>query len=146
MLARLDPFSVGDTAYREYLARRASREPGLPAIKFVRVDEQSKRYEKTILAEMQPLVGKPSSVDAVGERITDLYGLGNFETLDFTLAGAGEGGAEDTGLEIHARRKSWGPNYVRFGLNLEDNFQGNSRYNAAARFILTDSTLLARNW
>jgi len=143
MLARLDPLSVGDAAYHEYLARRASREPGLPAIKFVRVDEQSKRYEKTILAEMQPLVGKSLSVDAVGERITDLYGLGNFETLDFTLAGARPGSAEqgspeDTGLEVHARRKSWGPNYVRFGLNLEDNFQGSSRYNAAARFILTE--------
>ncbi|HEY2779888.1 MAG TPA: patatin-like phospholipase family protein [Steroidobacteraceae bacterium] len=138
MLARLDPLRVSDTAYHEYLARRASREPGLPEIKFVRVDGESKRYETTIMAEMQPLVGKPLSTDAVGERITELYGLGNFETLDFTLAGGGENGAEDTGLEIHARRKSWGPNYVRFGLNLEDNFQGNSRYNAAARFILTE--------
>jgi NTE family protein len=27
---------------------------------------------------------------------------------------------------------------VRFGLSLEDNFQGNSRYNAAARFIMTE--------
>jgi NTE family protein len=27
---------------------------------------------------------------------------------------------------------------VRFGLNLQDDFQGNSRYNAAARFILTE--------
>ncbi len=61
----------------EYLARRAAREPGLPAIKFVRVDEQSKRYEKTILAEMQPLVGKPLDLDEVGKRITELYGLGN---------------------------------------------------------------------
>jgi len=42
------------------------------------------------------------------------------------------------GLEIRARRKSWGPNYLRFGLNLEDDFQGNSHYNAAARFILTE--------
>ena len=39
---------------------------------------------------------------------------------------------------VRARRKSWGPNYVRFGLNLQDDFQGNSRYNAAARFILTE--------
>jgi NTE family protein len=138
MLARLDPLSVDDTAYHEYLARRAAREPGLPEIKFVRVDRESKRYETTIMAEMQPLVGKPLNADAVAERITELYGLGNFETLDFTLAGGGEGGAEDSGLEIHARRKSWGPTYVRFGLNLEDNFQGNSRYNAAARFILTE--------
>jgi NTE family protein len=138
MMAQLDGFRVGEAAYRDYLARRASREPGLPAIKFVRVDEQSKRYEKTILAEMEPLVGKPLNVDAVGERITELYGLGNFETLDYALVSKGEGNEEESGLEVRARRKSWGPNYVRFGLNLEDDFQGNSRYNAAARFILTE--------
>jgi len=138
MLARLDPLSVSDSAYHDYLARRASREPGLPAIKFVRVDEQSKRYEKTIMAEMQPLVGKPLDIDAVGARVTELYGLGNFETLDYALVEQGEGADEESGLELRARRKSWGPNYVRFGLNLEDDFQGNSRYNAATRFILTE--------
>jgi NTE family protein len=138
MLARLDPLRVGDAAYQDYQARRASREPGLPAIKFVRVDEQSKRYEKTIMAEMQPLVGKPLDIEAVGARVTQLYGLGNFETLDYALVDQGQGQDEESGLEVRARRKSWGPNYVRFGLNLEDDFQGNSRYNAAARFILTE--------
>jgi NTE family protein len=138
MLARFDPLSVSDGAYHEYLARRASREPGLPPLKFVRVDAESKRYEKTIMAEMQPLVGKPLDVDAVGQRVTQLYGLGNFETLDYALVDQGEGSDEESGLEVRARRKSWGPNYIRFGLNLEDNFQGNSRYNAATRFILTE--------
>jgi NTE family protein len=137
-LGRLEALRVGDTAYNDYLVRRAAREPGLPAIKFVRVDEQSKRYEATIMAEMQPLVGKPLNVDAVGQRITELYGLGNFETLDYALVDQGQGADEESGLEVRARRKSWGPNYVRFGLDLEDNFQGNSRYNAAARFILTE--------
>jgi predicted acylesterase/phospholipase RssA len=234
--AVLEAYSVGDAAYREYLARRGAREPGLPPIKFVRVDPQSKRYEKTILAEMQPLVGKPLDPDQVGKRITELYGLGMFETLDYTLvqqpagtgtsagsgtvastgkvgssnistannnAGTGTGtgagtsactttttttttstststsantgtaagtdtgagsevhpspttststgtrtgadagtctnaGDEDSGLEIQARRKSWGPNYLRFGLNLQDDFQGDGHYNAAARFVLTE--------
>jgi len=138
MLARLGPWAVSDGAYHDYLARRASREPGLPPIRFVRVDEQSKRYEKTIMAEMEPLVGKPLDIDAVGKRVTQLYGLGNFETLDYALVDQGQGADEESGLEVRARRKSWGPNYIRFGLNLEDNFQGNSRYNAAARFILTE--------
>ena len=131
----------------------------------MRVDRESKRYEKTILGEMQPLVGKPLNRDEVGARITELYGLGNFETLDYSLAtraskaavpaqpagtdlaaagepATGDADAEDTGLEIRARRKSWGPNYVRFGLNLQDDFQGNSRYNAAARFVLTELNTL----
>jgi NTE family protein len=184
--AALSAYSVGDAAYGEYLARRSAREPGLPPIRFVRVDPQSKRYEKTILAEMQPLVGKPLDLDEVGKRITELYGLGMFETLDYTLVqqpvdtrisagpgtvastgnvsgtgtntstaactsvgtstgngtatctNAGVDADEESGLEVQARRKSWGPNYLRFGLNLEDDFQGDGRYNAAARFVLTE--------
>jgi NTE family protein len=141
-LLRLATISVGDAAYAEYLARRAAREPGPPEIKFVRVDEDSKRYEKTIMAEMQPLVGKPLDPQAVGAVITDLYGLGNFETVDYSLVDQGAGADEESGLEVRARRKSWGPNYVRFGLSLEDDFQGNSRYNAAARFIVTELNTL----
>jgi NTE family protein len=137
-IAKLSGYGVGDGAYRDYLARRAARQPGLPPIQFVRVDEQSKRYEKTIMAEMQPLVGKPLDLDQVGKHITDLYGLGNFETLDYTLVDQGQGADQESGLEVRARRKSWGPNYLRFGLNLEDDFQGNSRYNAAARFVLSE--------
>jgi NTE family protein len=148
-LARL---SVGDADYHTYQARREARVPGLSPIEFVRVDKESKRYEATIMAEMQPLIGKPFSVDQVGSRITKLYGLGNFETLDYSLvqrdpgasAGTDASGAagveapQETGLEIRARRKSWGPNYIRFGLNLQDDFQGNSRYNAAARFVVSE--------
>ncbi len=147
---RLADLAVDEASYKRFLARRAAREPGLPPIEFVRVDPQSKRYEKTIMAEMAPLVGKPLNLDEVGARITALYGLGNFETLDYTLvdqppppgAEAGAAGDEETGLEVRARRKSWGPNYVRFGLNLQDDFQGNTRYNAAARFLLSEVNTL----
>jgi NTE family protein len=142
MLAKLDALRVDASAYRDYVARRAAREPGLPDIEFVRVDAKSLRYEKTIMAEMQPLVGKPLDAQAVDARITELYGLGNFETIDYALVDQGQGSDEESGLEVRARRKSWGPNYVRFGLSLEDDFQGNSRYNAAARFILTELNTL----
>jgi NTE family protein len=172
--AQLDALTVDAAAYKQYMARRANREPGLPEIKFVRVDQQSKRYEKTILAEMRPLLGKPLDLDELGARITELYVLGLFETLDYlvgtrprppsgganaapdSIAAAAPAGAaagavvpsaavpasstdsDEEGLEVRARRKSWGPNYLRFGLNLEDDLQGNSQYNAAARFILTE--------
>ncbi len=143
--AKLADLAVDAGSYDRYLSRRAAREPGLPPIEFVRVDAQSKRYERTIMAEMQPLVGKPLNPEELGARITELYGLGNFETIDYSLVdrapaadAAAAAGDDETGLEVRARRKSWGPNYVRFGLNLEDDFQGNTRYNAAARFLLSE--------
>src|SRR3984957_14768230 len=64
-IGKLRGLSLGDGEYRDYVARRASREPGLPPIQFVRVDEQSKRYEKTIIAEMKPLVGKRAGTGVV---------------------------------------------------------------------------------
>jgi NTE family protein len=176
MTAKLSALSVDEKTYARYVARREAHEPGRPIIRFVRVDPGSKRYERTIMAEMRPLIGKPLDLDAVGARITELYGLGNFETLDYSLVdkksapakepearsskadtastGAGTGVGADTepgapasndddaGLEVRARRKSWGPNYVRFGLNLQDDFQGNTRYNAAARFLLSELNTL----
>ena len=135
---RLAALRVDGARYREYQARRSIRKPGLPVIEFVRVDRESRRYEKTILAEMKSLVGKPLDTEAVGTRITELYGLGYFETLDYTLVEQGEGEDRQYGLEVRARRKSWGPNYVRFGLNIEDNFQGDSQYNVAAEFLMTE--------
>jgi NTE family protein len=135
---RLAALRLSDPAYHGYMARRATQQPGFPVIKFVRVDPDSRRYEKTILAEMDPLIGKPLDLDAVGVRITDLYGLGYFETLDYTVVAQGEGADQEYGLEVRARRKSWGPNYVRFGLSLESNFQGSNQYNVAAEFLQTE--------
>jgi NTE family protein len=137
MSARLVALGVGAAAYRDYLARRAPASPGAPLIRFVRVDPESQRYEKTIEAQMQPVIGKPLDVSLIDRRITELYGLGDFETIDYTLADPG-GGAGNQGLDVSARRKSWGPNYIRFGLDLEDDFQGHAIYNAAARFLLTE--------
>lgn len=135
---RLAHLRLGDSEYQAYLTRRAAREPGLPTIRFVRVDEPSKRYQETILAEMQPLVGKPLDLAALGARIKELYGLGYFETLDYSVVERGAGPAQESGLEIRARRKSWGPTYLRFGLNLQDDFQGNNHYNATVRFLMSE--------
>jgi NTE family protein len=63
-------------------------------------------------------------------------------TLDYRLMR--EDGRD--GLLLSARRNSWGPNYVRFGLNLQDDFQGNSTFNAAARFVLSEITHLGAEW
>jgi len=131
---RVASLSVSDTAYEQYRLLRQPRQSSSPSIEFVQVDAQSKRYQKTIAAEMQPVIGKAPNLDQIDKHIADLYGLGYFETLDYVLTNHGT----KAGMEVRARRKSWGPNYLRFGLNLQDDFQGNSRYNAAARFILTE--------
>ena len=143
---KLAGLSVSDEEYERYKQRRSARAPQTPRIDFVSVDPLSKRYAPTIMAAIGPLQGKPLDVKKLGTRLTELYGLDNFESLDYALVRRGTGADEQTGIEVHARRKSWGPNYIRFGLNLQDDFQGNSSYNAAARFIVTEVNRLGGEW
>ncbi len=144
--AKLAGLALSPDAYRRYVLRRERPPAAAPVIRFVRVDAASQPYARTILATMRPLVGRPLDAAKVGARITELYGLGLFETVDYRLVSEGAGAARREGIEVRARRKSWGPNYVRFGLNLEDDFQGNSRYNAAARFLVTEINDLGAEW
>lgn len=139
---RLDELALSRDDYASYLASRNPRTTTAPTIEFVRADKQSTDYSRLVEATMSDVVGKPLDAQMMQQQLSSLYALDLFESIDYSLI-------EDhgrTGLELDLRRKSWGPNYVRFGLNLEDDFKGNSRYNAAMRFIMTEINSLGAEW
>jgi NTE family protein len=138
----LQALALSEDAYRSYLANRKPQSIGTPQIDFVRADATSAEYDALIQATMSDLVGRAFDREVIGKRLSSLYALDRFESIDYALVE--EQGR--TGLELDLRRKSWGPNYVRVGLNLEDDFEGNSRYNAAARFIVTEINGLGGEW
>jgi NTE family protein len=138
----LAALSLDEAQYRDYLARRSPRATDVPTIAFVRADSGSGDYATLVDATMGDLVGKPLDKDRVRDKLSSLYALDLFESIDYALVEANG----RSGLELDLRRKSWGPNYVRFGLNLEDDFEGNSRYNAALRFIVTEINSLGGEW
>jgi NTE family protein len=139
---QLAPLALDDEEYLRYLASRRVRPVSPPAIEFVRPNKDSQEYAALIAAHMADIVDKPLDKDTMQERLSSLYALDLFETIDYALV------TEDgrTGIEVNLRRKSWGPNYVRVGLNLEDDFEGNSRYNFALRFIMTELNKLGGEW
>jgi NTE family protein len=140
--AALAKLSLSEADYRDYLAKRNTRSTELPLIEFVRADSASAQYDALIQETMKDLVGKQLDRELMRSKLTSLYALDRFETIDYQLI-EDQGRA---GLQLDLRRKSWGPNYVRMGLNLEDDFEGNSRYNAAVRFIATELNSLGGEW
>ena len=140
--AALAALSLDVEGYQRYLAGRNPLPTTVPVIRFVRVDAESSRYALAIESTMSDLVGQPLDEDRIQSRTSALYALDTFESINYFVV---QSGAE-TGLEFRLHRKSWGPNYVRFGLNLEDDFEGNSSYNAAVRFIMTELNSLNAEW
>ncbi len=124
--------------FQQYVARRDEARRAPPRIEFVRVEAGSERYANRLQHLFSDLVGKPLDPDAVARHVTTVYGQGNLESLDYRVVQDPD--TDDYGLALDARRNSWGPNYVRFGLSLQDDFQGNSIYDAAARFVMSEIT------
>jgi NTE family protein len=140
--SRLAALSVSRQEYASYVAARDTARQSPPRNEFVQIDEGSGRYSNRLDKLFKDVIDKPLDPDAVARHITTVYGQGNLEVLDYKVV------EEDDryGLLLAARRNSWGPNYVRFGLSLQDDFQGNSTYDAAARFVLSEITQPGGEW
>lgn len=138
-LARL---AVSEQEMQGYVARRETGRTSPPRIDFVQVAPGSERYESATASLFSDMVGKPLDPDAVAQRVTAIYGRGGLDTLDYHVVGQ----PDRYGLVLDARPDSLGPNYLRFGLSLQDDFEGNSTYDAAMRFVMTNITRNAGEW
>ena len=140
--AQLAALSVTERDMQQYALHREALRVPPPRIDFVTVEPGSEHYAAAADAMFGDLVGKPLDPDAVARRVTSLYGRGALYTLDYRVIGA-EG---NYGLALDARPASEGRYYFRFGLSLQDDFEGNSTYTAALRFVMSDITRNAGEW
>ena len=111
----------------------------LPTVQFIATEQGSERYQALFRRTFADQLGKELDPALVARRLAVIYGTGNFEVLDYHSSQSPQGAQ---GLEFTARRNTWGPNYLRLGLSLQDDFQGNSVFNAAARVSFTELNAL----
>lgn len=141
-LGRLTPWALGEAAWGRYVASRAGRQQTEPTVQFVRADEASQQYEARIEVAFSPLIGRPLTARRAAQGVAHLYGDGNFETVDYRIVRKGEA----RGLEVSSHPRSWGPNYLRFGLELQDDFEGGNNFNAGVRLLLTEVNRFGAEW
>ena len=140
--SQLAVLAVSEQQIQGYALHRETLRVPPPRIDFVTVQPGSERYAGAANTLFGDLIGRPLDPDAVARRMTALYGRGALDTLDYQVVGE----TGHYGLAIDARPSSQGSNYLRFGLSLQDDFQGNSTYTAAMRFVMSDITRNAGEW
>jgi NTE family protein len=140
--ARFAPLAVSEEQMQHYLADRQTQRAPPPVISFVRSESGSEEYSAALDKAFRDLTGRPLDPDRLAQRVTALYGQGGLDTLDYQVV------SEDQryGLALDARPSAMGPNYLRFGLMLQDDFQGNSTYTAAVRYVMSDVTRTGGQW
>ena len=80
--------------------------------------ESRSRREKRLMKQMEE--GEPVGLRSLFLDLRRLYGLGDFQTVDFGFEKRGD----ETGVVIGMREKSWGPNFIHFGLELSSDLAG----------------------
>ena len=139
---QLAGLAISQTDYINRVQAQPERQTTLPVIEFVKLDNQSRVSDEVIMARLQVKTGEPLDVKALDNEIREIYGLELFQTVTYEVV------EEDgrIGLIIHAKERSWGPNYLQIGLQLGDNFKGNSSYNLGAAYLRTAINRLNGEW
>ena len=108
-------------------------------VRFVRLDRVNPAMAKK---EMETRPGEPLDPDRVDRDMRRLYGTEEFEHVNFRVL-------QEPGrriLAVDALEKEWGPNYLRLGLGLSSDFQGDAFFNLLASYRMTWLNRLGGEW
>jgi NTE family protein len=135
-------YSLPPDAFEAHL-NKARGAPAPPTrIDSVRIEGTSRVDHRILERRIRTPPGSTLDLDLLQSDLTRLYGLGDFEKVDYRLSRT-DGGAD---LLIHADEKPWGPNYLRFGLTFVNDLEGDSDYGIRARYTRTRVDALGAEW
>lgn len=124
----------GILAKREYekSSQAATQRQGR-VVDFIRFDNDSKLSNELLANLLGVSEGEPLDLDKLEEGIGRIYGQGIFESVTYELLH--DNGSD--GIIIKARKKSWGTNFLQFGLELSvDTSAGDSRFNIGSAYTM----------
>jgi NTE family protein len=141
-LYKLAALAVSEAEYARYHARRTSRPTIDKNLAFVRIVHDDKLSSAVLESRLSVAAGDPIDTGVLARNAERLYGLQLYEKVGYTLIKEAGG----TGIEYRATTKSWGPNFLKFGLALEEDFEGSTAFNIDTRLTRAGLNRLGAEW
>lgn len=138
----LRSLQVDELQWQAYKDRRSQRQFSAGDIVQVRVNMDSKLSSRFLRSRIRQQSNEPLDVPRLESDLKRIYGLGYYETVTYSLTPSENG----TILDVQVEEKSWGPNYLSFGLGYEDNFNSDTRFNVGAALQMTELNALGGEW
>lgn len=111
-------------------------------IEFVDVSRERSRTAHVVADQLARLDGEPVSFSEIDRALVRVYGAGTYQRVDYRI----EERNGEYGLSVTPVDKSWGPNFLRFGLQFEDDFNGRDSYQLNAEFRMTGLSSSGAEW
>ena len=139
---QLQRLSVDELQYADYQARHNGHQPRKEQLAFVRVVHDGGMSSDLLVSRLETKVGDAVNTQYLADDAQRLFGLDLFEQVSYALVKDESG----TGVEFSARSKSWGPDVLQFAVSLEDDFEGSTEINLAARLTKTELNARGAEW
>lgn len=119
--AQLAAWSLPEADYARWWASIASSRGVSPKIDAVEIVGLQRVNPAVIERHLQASVGETIRPTQINRDLLRMYGDGYYESVDYTVLSQ----AQRTTLRVMPQEKRWGPDYLRFGVNLQaDTSQG----------------------
>jgi NTE family protein len=133
MIDRLRQFAVSPERYAEI--RLAQQRPSYIAgdLQFVNVSKTRSRSPRAVENALAALIGRPLDPAKIESAIATAYGNGQYERIVWKPQQKND----RNGILVTPVDKGWGPNFLTFGLQLSDDFDGRNNYQLAVEGTFT---------
>ena len=141
-LAPMHNLQLSPPAYAEYQRQHRYVPQVLKSVDFIEIRGNHQVPTAMIRNNLVTRVGDSWNFKRIGRDLEHLYYLDYFRRVSASIAREGE----RTGLVITVVEKPWHPNYLRFGLRIGDDFEGDSQYSLLFAWQRTEINQLGGEW
>ena len=142
MAEQLKRYSLPPDQYAALRERQTRVPKGLGTVDDIRFEGLQRTNPEVLRSLVQSKPGEPLMEDKIGADLRRIYGRGDFESIDYSIMG--EPGKPV--MVIQPREKSWGPDYLRFGVGLASDFHGENPFSAMVSYRKTWLNRLGGEW
>ena len=131
---RLRALSVSPEEFKRWRAGiRLMPPPQPPVVDEVRIAETRFVNRDELRASVRQKDGEPLDSRALEKDIVLIYSRGDLQSLDYSVLRE----RDKTIVQLTPLEKSWGPDYLRFGINFSSDFRSEAPYNLRALYRKT---------
>ena len=140
---KLTRYSLPPDQYAAVRARQVAEAKVLGTVDEIRVEGLTKTNPAVVRELVESKPGEPLSEEKIGADLRRIFGTRDYESIDYRIVGGDLG---PRAMVIAPKEKAWGSDYLRFGLGLASDFQGDNQFNALVQYRKTWLNRLGGEW
>ncbi len=143
LAARLTPLALPEADYARLRQRQLlALAPDVKPVDEIRFEQLHRVNPQALRSVLQTQAGTTLDQPTLDLDMRRLYGTGYFEHVNYRLL-------DEPGrrvLAVEAVEKSWGPDFIRFGIGVSSDFTGDAYFNLLASYRQTWINSLGAEW